>query len=54
MILTIKHKTCHLLSSLLAKKPDDRIGCRKGGVAELRAHPWFKDIDWDALYKKQV
>jgi serine/threonine protein kinase len=42
----------HLLENLLRKKPEDRIGCRKAGVAELRNHPWFKDIDWEALYNK--
>jgi len=47
-------EACHLLENLLKKKPEERIGCRKGDVAELRQHPWFKDIDWDLLYKKQV
>ena len=44
----------NLLENLLKKKPEDRIGCRKSGVAELKAHPWFKNIDWDNLEHKLV
>lgn len=31
-----------------------RIGCREGGIAELKCHPFFKSIDWDALLYKEV
>lgn len=44
----------HLLQNLLKKKPEERIGCRKQGVAELKAHSWFKDIDWDLLEDKLI
>lgn len=28
-----------------------RLGSGPGGVDEIKAHPWFKDIDWTALKK---
>ena len=31
-----------------------RIGNLKGGGAEIRAHPWFKGFDWEALVNRQM
>lgn len=39
-----------LLSQLLQKDPTFRIGnfieCQEDDASEIRAHPFFKDIDW--------
>ena len=44
-----------LLKQILAKDPANRIGCRsKGGVEELKQHAWFRGIDWDMLYNKEI
>jgi len=37
---------------LLKKKPGERLGTK--GVAEVKAHPWFKVIDWELLVQKKV
>jgi len=44
------------ISKLLEKRPSKRLGCRPRGqgLADLRAHPWFRDIDWQKLDKKQL
>ena len=42
----------HLLQ-LLNRNPKHRLGAQRD-AAELKEHPFFKTIDWDALYKKQV
>lgn len=42
-----------LLSQLLAKDPEERLGT-KGGVEEVSSHPWFSSLDWEALYKKEL
>lgn len=42
-----------LLIGLLEKKQEDRLGFHDG-VAELKAHPFFKDVDWDKVLKKMV
>jgi hypothetical protein len=25
------------------------MGSQKGGVAKIKAHPWFRGFDWEAL-----
>lgn len=37
-----------LCSKLLIADPTKRLGS-KGGVAEIRQHPWFKDVDFTLL-----
>lgn len=41
------------ISKCLKKNPKDRMG-HKEDIKEIKAHPWFKDLDWDALVKKQI
>ena len=36
-----------LLKQILKKEPSERIGCKQAGVAELKAHAFFRSIDWD-------
>ena len=31
-----------------------RLGCMAGGVADIKAHGWFRDIDWDAAVACQL
>lgn len=40
-----------LLESLCQKRPDLRLGS-KNGAAEIKRHPFFKNIDWDIVAKK--
>lgn len=42
------------LKQILKKDPAQRLGCRAGGVEELKAHPFFRSIDWDELYNKEI
>lgn len=41
-----------LLEGLLTRDPEERLGA-KGGT-EVKHHPWFNDIDWDKLLKKEI
>lgn len=41
-----------LLSQLLCKNPQKRIGISDKN--EIKNHPWFNDIDWDKLAKKEI
>jgi len=41
------------LKGLLIRDPLKRLGTAKDG-AELRAHPWFEDIDFGKLQKKEI
>jgi protein kinase A len=31
-----------------------RLGNISGGAATVKSHPWFKTIDWDALYERRM
>ena len=38
---------------LLTRDPNRRLGSGKGDAEEIKAHPFFKDVDWDAVLNKQ-
>ena len=40
------------MCALLNRDPPKRLGYN--GFDEIKNHPWFSDIDWDALYKKEI
>lgn len=31
-----------------------RLGNVKGGAATVKEHPWFRNIDWDAVYHRKM
>ncbi|XP_003739495.1 atypical protein kinase C-like [Galendromus occidentalis] len=44
-----------ILRALLKRDPAERLGCRPDkGSAEIRAHSFFAELDWDKLSKKSV
>jgi serine/threonine protein kinase len=54
-------KECHsLIKGLLDRNVDKRLGCSKhgtftvGGVRALKDHPFFEELDWVALARKEV
>jgi len=38
-----------LLSGLLQKRPENRLGCGPKGIEEIKEHPFFEIIDWGLL-----
>ena len=48
----MKDEIKSLLEGLLEIDPEHRIGTTYG-IKEIKDHPFFKDIDWDRLAKKQ-
>jgi len=38
---------------MLTRDPSERLGGRSG-AEELKSHPFFAAIDWDALYKRKL
>jgi serum/glucocorticoid-regulated kinase 2 len=49
----VSPEAADLINKLLMKKKDERIGA-KGGVKEILEHPFFKDLDIDALMQKKL
>ncbi|KAK3251619.1 cGMP-dependent protein kinase [Cymbomonas tetramitiformis] len=45
--LSVKCKD--LMKKLLVKNPAKRLGSLKGGVNDIKNHPWFADFDWESL-----
>lgn len=43
-----------LISGLCTVDTSKRLGNIKGGAGAVKAHPWFRNIDWDALYHRKV
>lgn len=43
-----------LIRSLLVKNPLKRLGMGLKGMEELKAHPWFKGFNWQALKTGQM
>lgn len=44
----------NLIDSILQTDLNDRIGCKGKGAEEIKNHPFFKDMDWQALYDKKI
>lgn len=42
------------LQALFVKDPQKRLGSGPNGVKEIKSHPFFKNIDWDAILKKKI
>eukprot|EP00475_Leptophrys_vorax_P030243 TRINITY_DN4518_c0_g1_i2.p1 TRINITY_DN4518_c0_g1~~TRINITY_DN4518_c0_g1_i2.p1 ORF type:complete len:204 (-),score=59.24 TRINITY_DN4518_c0_g1_i2:48-659(-) len=42
------------LTGVMEPNPEKRLGCGKEGWEEVKRHPWFKSISWEAVSKKEV
>ncbi|KAF2139177.1 uncharacterized protein K452DRAFT_290277 [Aplosporella prunicola CBS 121167] len=43
-----------LIGKLCTVDTSKRLGNIKGGVGAVKAHPWFRTIDWESLYYRKV
>lgn len=43
-----------LLSGLFNKDPEKRLGSGPDGAKNLKKHPWFQGVNWDALLNKEI
>jgi serine/threonine protein kinase len=46
--------TADLLTKLLVRDPNKRIGTGPDGTKQIKNHAFFKTVDWKALYNRQV
>jgi serine/threonine protein kinase len=43
-----------LLTGLLERNPVRRLGSGTDDAYEIKKHPWFSEIDWNMLYRRQI
>ena len=43
-----------LIRRFLIPESARRIGRTHGGIAEIKNHPWFKEINWEEHYNMQI
>jgi serine/threonine protein kinase len=43
-----------ILQKLLAKEPELRLGGGPTDAEEITSHTFFRNVDWDTMYKKEV
>lgn len=49
-----KRISCDILSSLLERSPEQRLGSSSQEACEVRAHGFFEGFDWDALLERTM
>ncbi|CAD8065274.1 unnamed protein product [Paramecium sonneborni] len=50
----ISNDGINLLKALLQRNPAKRLGSGKGDAEEIKAHPYFNDIEWTKVKEKQI
>lgn len=45
--------TQDLIAGLCRVNPGERLGNLGNGTADIKKHPYFKSIDWDAVYRRK-
>lgn len=43
-----------ILQAFFTQDPDKRLGSGNDGVKNIKAHPFFKNIDWEAIFNKKI
>ena len=38
----------------MERDPNKRLGGSVKDAQEIKEHPYFKDVDWDKIYKKEI
>lgn len=51
---SVSSLAAHLLTRLLDKEPSTRLGAGPSGANEIKAHPFFEGIDWEAAYHRHL
>jgi serine/threonine protein kinase len=43
-----------LIKKLLERNPHQRLGAGEGGAAQIKAHPFFKSVNWNDVLNKKI
>uniref|UniRef100_A0A8C5QZJ8 protein kinase C n=1 Tax=Leptobrachium leishanense TaxID=445787 RepID=A0A8C5QZJ8_9ANUR len=47
-------ESINVIRKLLKKSPERRLGAGPNDAEEIKPHPFYQEIDWDALYAKKM
>lgn len=50
----LSEEAVDLISCLLEKDPQDRLGSCDADAEAVMSHKWFSQIDWDKMYSKKL
>ena len=50
----VSPEAAKILRRLLERDPSKRLGGSIRDAQEIKEHPYFKDVDWDKVYNKQI
>ena len=50
----VSPEAAEILRRLLERDPSKRLGGSIKDAQEIKEHPYFKDVDWDKVYNKQI
>ena len=50
----VSKEASELLKRLLERNPEKRLGGCGRDAAEIKEHPYFKDVDWKKVYDKKI
>ena len=44
----------NLINQLINVNPKKRLGSGEGDAKKIKEHPFFKDVDWDKYWRKEI
>ena len=50
----VSPEAADLLRKLLERDPNKRLGGGKKDAQEIKEYPYFRDVDWDKVYNKEI
>ncbi|XP_053551979.1 serine/threonine-protein kinase N3 [Bombina bombina] len=50
----LSNESINIIRKLLRKNPERRLGAGAGDAEEIKTQPFYQDLDWDALFARQV
>ena len=52
--LNLSRDAQDIIKKLIVVNPNERLGSGKGGILRIKSHPWFNNIDWNAVLEKRI
>lgn len=50
----IESKARDLIKAFLTADKSIRLGCNKKGSEDVKAHKWFRGVDWEVVYNREI